>query len=108
MVKPFLSDKMVNSPKITSDEKNEIINNEENIAEIFNTYFTNIVSNPKITLYQDTDFARRIDQFVEDDPITYILEKHTNHQSIIAIKKFCHENKMFYFRIIKRDVLKNI
>ena len=107
-IKPFLSDKTVNSPKITTDEKNEIINNEENIAEIFNTYFTSIVSNPKITLYQDTDFARRIDPFVEDDPITYILEKHTNHRSVIAIKNFCHENKMFYFRIIKRDVLKNI
>ena len=108
MVKPFLSDKTVNSPKITTDEKNEIINNEENIAEIFNRYFTNIVSNLKIPLYKETDFARGIEPFVEDDPITYISEKYTNHRSIIAIKKFCHENKMFYFRIIKRDVLKNI
>ena len=40
-VKSFLSDKKVNSPKITLVEKNEIINKEEKIAEIFNTYFTN-------------------------------------------------------------------
>ena len=92
-VKSFLSDKAVNSLKITLVEKNEIINNEEKIAEIFNTYFTNIVSNLKIPLDQDTDFARRIDPFGEDDPITFILEKYKNHPSIIAIKLFCHENK---------------
>ena len=92
-VKPFLSDKMVNPPKKTLVQKNEIINNEEKIAEIFDTYFTNIVSNFKIPLYQDTDFARRIDPFVGDDSITFILEKYKNHPSIIAIKLFCHENK---------------
>ena len=92
-VKPFLSDKTVNSPKITLVEKNEIINNEEKIAEILNTYFINIVSNLKIPLYQDTDFARGIGPFVGNDPITFILAKYKNHPSIIAIKIFCHENK---------------
>ena len=84
-------------------EKNEIINNKEKIAEIFNIYFTNIVSNLKIPLYQDTDFAWGFDPFVGDDPITYILEKYKNHPSIIAIKNFCHENKTFNFETIKRD-----
>ena len=90
-------------------EKNEIINNEEKIAEIFNIYFTNIFSNLKIPLYQDTDFARGIDPFVGDDPINFILEKYKNYLSIIAIKHFCHENKTFNFETIKRDdVLKKI
>ena len=84
-------------------EKNEIINNEEKIAEILNTYFINIVSNLKIPLYQDTDFARGIGPFVGNDPITFILQKYKNHPSIIAIKKFCHENKTFNFETIKRD-----
>ena len=87
-VKPFLSDKTVNSPKITLVEQNEIINNEEKIAEIFDTYFTNIVSNLKIPLCQDADFGRGIDPFVGDDPITFILEKCKNYPSIIAIKNF--------------------
>ena len=108
-VKPFLSDKTVNSPKITLVEKNETINNEEKIAEIFYSYFTNIVSNLKIPLYQDTDFARGIDPFVGEDPILHILGKYKNHPSIIAIKNFCHENKTFNFEAIKReDVLKKI
>ena len=108
-VKPFLSGKTGNSAKITLVENNEIVNNEDKIAEIFNTYFTNIVSKLKIPLYQDTDFARRIDPFGEDDPITFKLEKYKNHSSIIAIKSFCHENKTFSFEAIKRDdVLKKI
>ena len=57
-VKPFLS---VNSPKITFVEKNEIINNEEKIAETFNTFFPNIASDLKILPYWYTDFARGID-----------------------------------------------
>ena len=84
-------------------EKNEIINNEKKFAEIFNTYFTYVVSNLKIPRYQDTDFARGIDPFVGNDPITFILEKYKNHPSIIAIKNFCHENKTFNFETIKRD-----
>ena len=100
-VKPFLSAKTVNSPKITLVEKNKILNNEEKISEIFNTYFPKIVSNLKIPLYHGTNFARGIDPFVRDDSITYILEKYKNHPSIIAIKNFCHENKIFNFETIK-------
>ena len=43
-VKPFLSDKMVNSPKITLVENKEIINNDKKIAKTFKTFFINIVS----------------------------------------------------------------
>ena len=41
-VKHFLSDKTINSPKITLVEKDEIMNNEEKIAKSFNTFLTNI------------------------------------------------------------------
>ena len=45
--------------------------NEEKLSETSNTFFTNIVSNLKIPLYQDIDFARGIDPTVGDDPITF-------------------------------------
>ena len=70
-VQPFLSDETGNSPKIKLAEKNKIIVNEEKISETSNTFFTNIVSNLKIPLYQDIDFARGIDPIVGDDPITF-------------------------------------
>ena len=84
-------------------EKDEILNNEEKIAETFNTFFTDIVSNFKIPSYQDSDLAGEIDPVVGDDPITFILEKIQNHSSIIAIKNFCHESIFFNFETIKPD-----
>ena len=94
-VKPFLSDKTVNSPKITLVEKNEITKNDEKIAETFNTFFINIVFNLKIPPYQDTDIARGIDPVVGDDLITFILEKYKNHPSIKAIKKILSRKQIF-------------
>ena len=90
-------------------EKDKIINNEEKIAETFNTFLANVVSNLKISSYQDTDFVGGIDPVVGDDPITFILGKYKNHSSIIVIKNFCHESNFFNFETIKRDsVLKRI
>ena len=54
---------------------------------------------------QDTDFARGVDPVAGDDPITFTLEKYTNHPSIIAIKNFCDENNFLNFETIKRDDL---
>ena len=44
-VKPFFSDKGVNSSKITLVEKKAIVIDEEKIANIMNNYFTNITKN---------------------------------------------------------------
>ena len=82
----------------------KFINNEEKIAENFNTFFPNIVSYLKIPPYQDTDFARGIDPVVRDDPIFFIIEKYKNHPRIIATKTFCSENNSINFENIKRDV----
>ena len=68
-------------------EKNEIIKNEEKIAESLNTFFANIVSNLKIPLHQDIDFAGGIDPEVGGDPIIQTNKK--------KIQKPCnyHSNK---------------
>ena len=75
-------------PKVALIEKNENVNNEEKIAETFNAFFTNIVSNLKYLPYQENDVAGRIDPVVGDDPMTFTQEKHKNHPSIIATKDF--------------------
>ena len=82
-------------------KKDEIKNNEEKIAETFNTFFTNIVFNLKIPTYQDTDSAGGNDLVVGDDSITFIKEKYQSHPSIIAVESLDHENK-------RDDDLKNI
>ena len=87
-------------------ERNEIINNEEKIAETFNTFFTNIVSNLEISHYQDTDFEGRVDPVVGLE-ITLIFEKDKNHPRIIT-KNFFQVNNCFNFETtIRDDVLKN-
>ena len=41
-IKPFFSDKVSNSSKITLVEENNIISDEEEIANIMNNYFINV------------------------------------------------------------------
>ena len=80
--------------------------------QTFSVHISLILFLTTIPLYQDTHFARGIDPFVGDDAIIFILEKYKtyhNHQSIIAIKKFCREHKTFNFETIKGDdILKKI
>ena len=52
-VKPSLSDKVKSCEKITLVEGEEIINENEENAEILNTVFSNAVKNLKILEYQE-------------------------------------------------------
>ena len=51
IVKPFFSDKVTSSEKITLIEEDEIIENDSDTARVLNTFFSNIVSNLKIPEY---------------------------------------------------------
>ena len=44
----FLSDKITSKEKITLTEENEIVSNNENTAQILNTFFSNIVGSLNI------------------------------------------------------------
>ena len=81
-------------------EKDEIINNEEKTAEIFNTFFTNIASKLKTTPYQGAGSAGGIDPVVGDYPIAFILEKYKNRASILA--SFVLKTT-FNFKTLKSD-----
>ena len=106
-VKPFLSNKTLKSLSITLVEKDEIIREETVIAETFNTFFTNIVSNLKTPPYFDSDFKE--DFINADEAIMAIVEKYEKHPSIIKIKKFTQNKFSFEFQTIDREyVLKEI
>ena len=47
-VNPFLSDKITSKEKITLIEKNEIVSNDENTAQVLNTFFSNVVGSLNI------------------------------------------------------------
>ena len=46
-VKPFLSDKSINSDKIHLNENGELINSKTKAAEVLNEFFSNVVKNFK-------------------------------------------------------------
>ena len=82
-VKPFLSEKSINSDKIHLNENGELINSKTKTAEVLNEFFSNIVKNLKIPEYENLNYNF---QKVKDPMLKAIL-KYKNHPSIFAIKK---------------------
>ena len=82
-VKPFLSDKVKSSEKITLVEGEEIINKDGKNAEILNTFFSSAVKNLKIPEYQETECLTNN----TSKPIFKVILKYRRHPSIVVIKK---------------------
>ena len=73
-IKPFLSDQVTSTQKITLIEKEEIIMGDGNTAEVLNTFFCNIVSSLKIEGYSNCDpLANNI-----RDPVLKCIVKYRN------------------------------
>ena len=100
-IKPFLSNKITSTQKITLIDKEDIIMGNDNTAEVLNTLFSNIVSNLKIEGYSNCDpLANNI-----RDPVLKCVVKYRNHPIILAIGQVYHKNRRlpFSFSKIKRD-----
>ena len=94
-VKPSLSDKVKSCEKITLVEGEEIINENEENAEILNTVFSNAVKNLKILEYQETDsLTKNISH-----PIFKTILKHRNHPSTAAIKNINKVSSFDFCRV---------
>ena len=78
-VKPFLSDKSINSDKVHLIENGELINSKTKSPEVLNEFFSNIVKNLKIQEYEN------LDQNFEK--ILKAILKYKNHLSIISMKE---------------------
>ena len=104
-VKPFLSDKCPLNEKIIIVENDEIISNNKEVAEVLNTFFSNVVSNPNIPEYPVND------PFIDNinDPILKAIFKYKNHPSIKAIEKVLKLDILFNFnKVDKEEVFKEI
>ena len=82
-VKPFLTEKSINSDKIHLNKNGELINSKTKTAEVLNEFFSNIVKNLKIPEYENLNCNF---QKVKD-PVLKAILKYKNHSSIIAIKE---------------------
>ena len=104
-VKSMLSNKFVNSEKITLVDNEKIITNGKEIAKVLNDFFSNIIK----TL--DIPKKDHIDSVIENirDPTLKAKLKYRKHPSILAIKRWIKSGPVFTFNhITKEDVIKEI
>ena len=82
--KPFLTNKIsLSSESITIKDKDKFVDEEKELAEIFNNYYINIVEK-KSGKPVENSFANYDDNF---KVVLKIIEKHEKHQSILEIRK---------------------
>ena len=90
-VTPFLSDKVPSNEKITLVEKDQVITNDSETAEVLNTFFSNIISNLDIPEYPDCD---PLYEQISDSVLSTIV-KYRYHPSITAIQRVNKSNDLF-------------
>ena len=109
-VKPFLTNKgFLTCENITVENKEKLISNNLKLAEIFNTYFRNIVEKLSGILLSVTGNPNN--PLKDSNSVKNIIEQYENHPSIITIKyqanlnagtyDFLHANAEEINKIIK-------
>ena len=102
VIKPLFSEKCFTNENITLIEKNEIIEDDNKISEIFNDFFTNAVKNLNIEI--DQNILNNVDDI--EDPILKAIKKYQKHPSILKINENQLQNKEnFEFKTITQESL---
>ena len=92
-VKPFLSGKTVSKEKITLIEENEIVSDDEDTAQVINTFFSNIIGSLDIPEYvTNNPIPDKI-----GDPIIKLILKYRKHTSILTIGEVYKEKNYAAF-----------
>ena len=92
-VKPLFSDKITNGQKITLVKGDEIISNDNQVAETFNVFFKDAVNS--LDIPTSTDILNPININSNMDPIDCIIEQYSSHPSVLKINekdlfKYCY------------------
>ena len=95
IIKPLFSETPTRK-KITLIENNEILSNEQEIAETLNCYFSNIVPNLNISFNK----SYLLDRSDIQDSVSNIIRRYENHPSIKIIKTHVQYSENFSFKQI--------
>ena len=79
-MKPLFSNKTECKSKISLVNGNEIIADDHNLAETFNTFFKEAVS--KLDIQENTDITDPVDLLQFEDPVDIAIQKYKHHPSI--------------------------
>ena len=100
-------DNIVSNEQITLVENNEIIAEDSDVAQTLNSFFSNIVTNLKISAYADSN--SNLENVT--DPIIKLILKYRDHPSILTIGEVCKEKSdspFLFTGIEKEEILKKI
>ena len=99
-VKPFFSNKFINNERITLIENDEVISDDQKIANTFSNFYASVVENLGI----DNENMK-----LSDENIDSLVDKFKNHPSILKIKQhYNSENKFSFSPVNIDDVEKEI
>ena len=99
-IKPYLSNKGLKSGSLILSEKNKVVTNDQDIANITNNYFTGISKHLKL----------QPDRIKQTENLTNIIENFKNHKSIQRIKLAnFHHRQTFNIRYVSvKEVKKEL
>ena len=100
-MKPFLSDKCTYASKIFLVHNDNVISDDQELADIVNNFFEQAVDNLGIQEYQ-SDHNTDINS-ISDDPIEYAIAKYKNHPSIIMINENLSFESRFSFTTVNEE-----
>ena len=99
-VKPLFSNKIKSAENIALSENGELIKDKEEVANIFNIFFMNIV--PNLGIKTQHEFSNTNDN--SQDPIENAICKYENHPSVILMKKHMEgTNSSFVFETVTEE-----
>ena len=91
-----MSDKILSTKRITLIQNDKIATNDNETANLMNTFFSNILISLNILKYHD---CKGISGNISD-PILKNIVKYGNHPSINVIKRVSNSNDLFCFDIV--------
>ena len=92
-VKPFFSDKVITSDNIALLENGDISEDDTEVSDIFNNFFSNAVKN--LDIEGNKDF---LTHDCEPDPVIRAIKKYETHPSILKTKEKTVERNTFSFQ----------
>ena len=102
-IKPFFSNKGLNSNKLMLKENNRLITEEKELATVMNTFFVNITES--LDLKKDDDSSLNP---INSNNINHILEKHKNHLSAHKTSQTFMTNEKVSFQFVTEDQVREV
>ena len=103
-ISPLFSEEAFRKETIILKDSNRTITNNHELAETFNTFFSNIAKNLKL----DSNLVEITENLSISDPVLKAINKYEKHPSAIKIKeKMKNKNMSFYFSFVTKETILN-